>query len=116
MVLKANGIQLPAPVKIVVNDEIIWSSDTGRSSDGTMLGDVIANKKNITIEWGVLKASEVKIISTNMKAGFFSFVFEDEGEQISITGYRATLSKEQIGKLGDGIFYYRTVTTSFIQK
>ena len=116
MVLKANGVQLPAPTKITVNDEIIWSSDTGRASDGTMIGDVIASKKNISITWGVLVASEMKKISTNMKAGFFSFVFEDEGETVNIIGYRSTLTKEQIGELGDGRFYYRSASVSFIQK
>ena len=116
MTLKANGVQLPSPVQITVNDEIIWSSDTGRSSSGIMIGDIIAEKKNVAIQWGVLTASEVKKISKNVKAGFFSFVFEDEGEEVSITVYRATTVKEQLGKLTDGIMYYKSVSTSFIQK
>lgn len=116
MILEANGVNLPAPVQITVNDEIIWSSSAGRSADGTMLGDVIANKKNISIKWGVLQASEVKIISENVKPGFFTLKFEDDGETVKITCYRGTTTKEQIGKLEDGIFYYRSVSSSMIQK
>ena len=45
-VLKSGNVVLPAPVEMAVNDEIIWSSDTGRTLDGTMMGDVVAEKKN----------------------------------------------------------------------
>lgn len=41
-VLKAGSLVLPAPVSISVNDELIWSSDTGRTMNGTMVGEVIA--------------------------------------------------------------------------
>lgn len=116
MILIANGVALPAPVEITVNDEIIWSSSSGRASDGTMLGDVIAEKKNISIKWGVLKAQEVKKISSNVKAGFFTMKFEDEGEVVEIRCYRGTTTKEQIGELSDGIFWYKSVSSSMIQK
>lgn len=116
MILRVNGVTLPAPVQITVNDEIIWSSSAGRAADGTMLGDVIADKKNISIKWGILKASEVQLISHNVVPGFFDFEFEDDGELIGITCYRGTTTKEQIGKLDDGIFYYRSVSASMIQK
>jgi hypothetical protein len=116
MILEANGVTLPAPTEITVNDEIIWSSSAGRSADGTMLGDVIANKKNISIKWGPLKASEVKKISQNIKPGFFKVKLEDEGETIQINCYRGTTTKEQIGELDDGIFWYRSVSSSMIQK
>ena len=44
-ILRAGDIVLPAPVAISVNDELIWSSDTGRLMDGTMAGEVIAQKR-----------------------------------------------------------------------
>lgn len=116
MILTANGVALPAPVEIIVNDEIIWSSSTGRAADGTMLGDVIAEKKNISVKWGVLKAQDVKKISKNVKAGFFTLRFEDEGEEVEIKCYRGTTTKEQIGELSDGIFWYKSVSSSMIQK
>lgn len=37
-ILKAGGVVLPAPVSITVNDEIIWSADTGRTMSGQMVG------------------------------------------------------------------------------
>lgn len=44
-VLKCGNVELPAPVSMSVADEIIWSSDTGRTLTGTMVGDVVAEKK-----------------------------------------------------------------------
>ena len=45
MILRCDNQELPAPVSIKVDDEIIWSSSTGRALDGTMLGDVVAEKR-----------------------------------------------------------------------
>ena len=41
-ILWSGNTTLPAPTEITVNDEIIWSSNTGRSTSGEMIGDVIA--------------------------------------------------------------------------
>lgn len=47
-----NGIRLASPVEITAADEIIWSSSTGRSASGIMAGDIIAAKRNLSINWG----------------------------------------------------------------
>ena len=56
--LKCGNTDLPGPVKMSVSDEIIWSSDTGRTLDGTMMGDVVAEKKNLKIDWSWLTAQQ----------------------------------------------------------
>ena len=40
-ILKAGNVVLPAPSQISIEDEIIWTSDTGRTLSGQMFGDVI---------------------------------------------------------------------------
>ena len=60
-ILWSGSVTLPAPTSITVNDEIIWTSDTGRT-------------------------------------------------------YRGTLSKEQIGWLSDGIFYYKSASVDIVQR
>ena len=111
----AGGTTLPMPVKIESSEELIWSSNTGRSTSGEMIGTVIAGKKTVEIEWGVLSASEVMIIQQALSAGFFSFQFYD-GTNVSITVYRGTIKKEHLGYIGDGKYYYKSVTASVIQK
>ena len=115
-ILMAGDVELPAPVSIKVDDEIIWSSATGRALDGTMIGDVVAEKKTVNITWGILKESEEISIRDNLIAGFFPITFHDDGIDITIPTYRGTLSKEAIGRLWDGIYYYRSATVSLIQQ
>lgn len=116
MILRCDGQELPAPVSIKVDDEIIWSSSTGRALDGTMLGDVVAEKKTLAINWGVLQEDALVLIKSKLIAGFFPITFHDDGQDITITSYRSTLSKEVIGRLDDGIFYYRSASVSIIQQ
>ena len=58
-ILRAGGIVLPAPVSITINDELIWTSDTGRLMNGLMVGEVVAEKKNISLKWGILTEAEM---------------------------------------------------------
>lgn len=115
-ILWSGSITLPSPVQITVNDEIIWSSNTGRTVSGEMIGDIIAEKKNVSIKWGVLTESELVLIKQVMIAGFFPISFRDDGIELTINSYRGTLTKEQLGYVGDGIFYYKNASVSIIQK
>ena len=105
-ILRAGDIVLPAPVSISVNDEIIWSSDTGRLMDGTMAGEVIAQKKTVSIKWGIMPESDIVLIKSGIIIGFFPVTFRDDGID----------SKEQIGRLGDGIFWYRSAAVDLIER
>lgn len=115
-ILMAGAVELPCPVSLSVNDEIIWSNNTGRTASGDMTGDVIGEKKNLEIQWGVLPESEVKKIKDNFQTGFFPLTFRDDGVDVTISTYRGTLTKEHLGYAGDGIYYYRSVSASVIQQ
>lgn len=116
VILKCGDVVLPAPVKLSTADEIIWSSNTGRVADGSMVGDVIANKKTLDISWGLMKESDMLIIKNSLQSGFFPITFRDDGVDMTITSYRGTLTKEHIGVLGDGIYWYKSVSVSIIQQ
>lgn len=59
LTIKCNGVILPTPTSLTTSDEIIWSSNTGRSTvSAKMLGDVIAEKKTFSIGWQWLTAKE----------------------------------------------------------
>lgn len=114
--LSCGGTTLPEPVEISSSDEIIWSANTERSSDGTMVGEAIAEKKTLDIKWGILTETEVKKIKDNLVKGFFPITFRDVGTNHTISVYRGTLSKEHLGYIGDGIYYYRSATVQIVQK
>lgn len=116
-ILTASGISMPCPVSLKIGDEIIWSSNTGRGSNGTMTGDVVATKQDIEITWAFLRDSDLATIKRGMPRGFFNVSFRDAGSVASWKGYRDTITSEDIGDLGDGKGHcYRSVTTKVIQQ
>ncbi len=115
VVIAANGITLPSPVEISTSDEIIWSSNTGRSSTGKMIGDVVAKKQTINITWGVLTRSQFNTIKNNMSGGFYPFAIIVDGSTTTITSYRGSLTGEILGTFG-GTTYYKDASVSVIQQ
>lgn len=115
-ILRAGGIVLPSPVSLTINDELIWSEETGRTLSGLMVGEIIAEKKNISIKWGFMTEEDMLLIRRNMASNFFPFTFHDDGIDMTIESYRGTLSKEVLGNLGDGYFWYRSVSVDAIQR
>lgn len=113
--IKGGGVTLPSPVSVTAGNEIIWSSNTGRSASGKMIGDVIAEKKTFAITWGVLTRAELESIRTQLISGFYPFSLIEDGAVTSITAYRGTLSATLLGSFG-GVTYYKDVTVSVIQQ
>lgn len=114
--LTCGSVDLPEPVELSTSDEIIWSANTERASNGDMIGEAIAEKKTLDIKWGILTETEVKKIKENLVKGFFPITFRDMGKNYTISVYRGTLSKEHLGYIGDGIYYYRSVSVQIVQK
>ena len=115
-VLSSGSVILPAPISLSTEDEIIWSSNTGRMASGEMAGDIIAEKKTLNIKWGPLTEDDVAKIKTILKPGFHPITFRDDGAVLTISQYRGTLSKEHLGYIGDGIYWYKSVSVKLIQK
>lgn len=116
IILKSGSTVLPAPSQMSVDDEIIWTSDTGRTLAGRMMGDVIAEKKNIKIEWGPLTETDVNLIKKYLTTGFYPITFHDDGEDITIDVYRGTMSKVHLGDIGDGNYWYRSISVNLIER
>lgn len=116
MILKAGDTILPSPVSLSIDDELIWTEDTGRTLSALMVGDVLAEKKKLSISWGILTEEELVLIKSKIIPGFFPITFHDDGEDITIESYRGTLSKEVLGDIGDGNFYYRSASVSLTER
>ena len=78
---KINGTSVAEPKLggIIVTDEPIWSSNTGRSSTGKMIGDIIAWKTTIEVSWPPLTYAQAKAIRDAIKSGgeFFDIQYKD---------------------------------------
>ena len=97
--ISVGGVALASPVEISINNEIIWSSSTGRSASGLMTGDVIAEKRTFSIK-------------SKLVAGFFTANILGQ----SITGYRGTITETVMGRLSDGVTYYNGLSVSIIEQ
>lgn len=116
LVIKAKGVVLPSPTELSTGDEILWSSNTGRSTDsGKMLGDIIARKETLSIKWEYLTRAEQQVIVQNMADTFFDFTMSFDGVDETITCYRAPIQSELLGYVG-GICYYKTVTCELVEQ
>ncbi len=109
--LYAGGVLMPSPTEVSVDDEIIWSEDSGRTLSGDMIADVIAEKKTLTISWGYLEESELEKIRFYMVAGFFTITFLG----VSITTYRGTLTSVVAGAFG-GDVWYKSASVKVVQQ
>ena len=107
---------LPSPISISVDDEILWSADSGRDLSGLFSGDVIAEKKTVSISWGILIETEVTLLEEKLCAGYLPLTFRDAGGSLTIESYRGTLSKVLLGYIGDGILYFRSVSCKIVQR
>ena len=65
-IIWSGSTTLPAPTSLSVNDEIIWSSDTGRTLSGRMVGDPVAQKKTVSLKGENLTGGGGKIIKNNL--------------------------------------------------
>lgn len=113
--ISANGVTLPSPTELTTGDEIIWSANTGRSTTGMMIGDVIAQKKTFNIKWGALTLVQYNTIRNNIRSGFHPFTLSIDGSNTTITSYRGTLTGELLGTFGNET-YYKSANVSIIQQ
>ena len=109
--LYAGGVLMPSPVEVSVDDEILWSEDSGRTLDAEMVADVVAQKKTLTITWGYLTDDQLETIRQYMLAGFFPVSFCG----ISITTYRGTLTSVVAGEFG-GEIWHKSASVKVVQK
>jgi len=103
-IVRAGNVTLPSPIEIDRGDEIIWAENTGRSTSGMMIGDVIAEKKTFSIKWGILTIAEFNLINSALAAGFFSMSLSLGSTTIQLTAYRSSITS-QIITAGSEIFY-----------
>jgi len=90
------------------------NSIEGRSADGTLHADFITNKKNFTIDYGVISEANKDII-TNIyllqisTPAFLSFIYTDESDAEITTTVK--MSEPQFGSINPkDTFYYGGTT------
>ncbi len=83
-----NGYRIPVPdengFKRTINK--LWSSNTGRSASGKMLGDIVAVKYTLEFSWSKLTSAQITSLETAVGTdAFFTVVFPKEGIGTKLT-------------------------------
>lgn len=96
--LTFDGVAMPAPKVggMKIKPEKIWSKNTGRVADTTMVGTILAIKYNVDIEWPPLTTDQVDVIESAVSNKYQPFVvmgFTDHtGQRKEIPVYFGTPS------------------------
>lgn len=81
MAFYINGTLVHEPKQggVMITDEPVWSSETGRAQDGTMTGKIQAWKTTIAITWPPLSFADAKKIVDAIKGAgsFFTLKYND---------------------------------------
>ena len=123
MAFYINGIIVHEPKQggVTITDEPVWSSNTGRGSDGVMAGHIVDWKTTIAITWPPLSFAEAKKIIDAVKAGgaFFTLKYNDVynggGTEVSKTVYASNVPRS-LYSLASGKKLATDTTITFIEK
>lgn len=118
--LYINGTAMPTPALngVTISREKIWSSATGRSSSGKMLGTIIARKTTLKIKWPPLTMAQAAVIEAAVSNGpdFFPVRFTDAGGTTrTLTMYAGTPTYTQYSWAG-GMQYVVDVEVDLIEQ
>lgn len=92
--LTIGGVQMPEPKALTVTKEKVWSSNTGRSSNGVMHGDLIGIKTKLQITFPPLSGEQAALIDNAVSPAFFEAIYKDPGlnDYVKKTFYAGTPS------------------------
>lgn len=110
--LKAGDVVLPTPTEIVIKQEPIWSSDTGRTQSGKMAGTVVAEKITASVTWNALSKAKMDLLKKHLKSGFFKVSINDLGIR---TVYRGPIQASRWNR-GNGEVWYRDISVDLIER
>ncbi len=118
--LTIGGVKMPTPALegLTITREKIWSSDTGRTASGKMVGTIVAVKTKVVIKWPVLTMHEVETIENAVSSStpFVTMTYTDmTGAVTTKTVYFGTPSYT-VYSYADGTQYVKDVTVDGIER
>ena len=91
--LYIDNVKMPPPAKEGISeaDQLIWSSNAGRTANATLLCDIIATKKTLTINWNQMTYDQLALIRSNISRIGHPFIvvryISSNGAEKTFTGY-----------------------------
>ncbi len=117
--LVIGGVTMPTLKKngLTITKEKIWSANTGRSANGSTIGDLIAIKYKLQCEWPPLSSAETARIDAAVSPAFFNATFLDPGSGTRITRtFYAGTPTYPVYSYANGMKTYDGVKVDLIEK
>ena len=93
--------KMPAPITVNFTNNKLWSSNTGRTASGKMVGDIIGIKKTISLTWQGLKPAETekinRFVSSIGKSFFKVKILDETFSEKTCTVYASDPAYEVLG-------------------
>lgn len=106
--LSIDGETMPTPKQegVTITDEKVWSANTGRTASGKMVGDIVAIKTTVKIDWARLSGAEAARIRkavSNRDKPFQTLKFTDlDGNTTTMIVYFGTPTFTEFSATGGG--------------
>lgn len=119
--LYINGVEMPTPAHkgVTLSSNKIWSTNTGRTTSGKMVGTIIAVKHKLEIKWPPLTMEQVAVIEGVVSVTANAFVpvrYTDmTGTVVEYTMYTGDISYTQYS-WHEGIQYVTDAHVSCIEQ
>lgn len=117
--------ELPTPSTLNVTDELVWGSNTGRTSTGKMVGDFKGFKQKIEVSWNLLTASQMQQLRSALhtaqnRSPFFNIQYWDieagaSGGLVTKKVYMNEIPR-QLYSVRTGYRFYQEVEIHFIEQ
>ena len=102
---------------LTVSKEKIWSSNTGRTASGNMVGDLIAVKYKLQCTWPPLSREQAAVVDSAITPPFFDVEFTDPGSNSRITKkFYAGTPTYPVYSYANGVKTYAGVSVDLIEK
>lgn len=117
--LKINGVDMPSPLPYEVSFESL-DGNAGRSMDGKMKRDWIAEKRTVSLSWGFLTEAESRMIldAVNPAKGhsFFEATIYSPSEGEVTATYYAGSRKAPVAVIMNNQTFYRGLSFNIIER
>lgn len=79
-VLWLDGVAMPTPSKLTITKNKVWSKNTGRSSTGAFIGDIVAVKDKLQIEWKTMDQKNGALLDSIVAKPSFTVKYIDPSD------------------------------------
>ena len=119
LVINGTEVKLPKVGGITYKAEKVWSSNTGRTASGKMVGTIKCIKRTLSITWGALTQAEKELIEslisdTNTPFAKISMTLPD-GSDMTMECYFGTPTFEGYDAIG-GVWRYKSGKVDAIER